>query len=148
MSIKQQIMDDFKDAMKDQDKERKNTLKRLKSAIRNEEIEQGDDELSDDEIRAILSKEAKNHKESIEQYEEGGRKDLVEKEKRELEIVQQYLPDELTPEELETMVDEVIEEVGASDMSDMGDVMDVIMPKVRGRAEGSTVNEMVRKRLS
>jgi uncharacterized protein YqeY len=148
MSIKDQIMDDFKEAMKDQDEERKNTLKRLKSAIRNEEIEQGDEELSDDEVRAILSKEAKNHKESIEQYEDGGRDDLVEKEKRELEIVQEYLPDQLSDEELEQMVDEVIEETGASDMSDMGDVMDAIMPKVRGRADGSVVNELVRERLS
>lgn len=148
MSIKEEIMDDFKDAMKAQDKERKNTLKRIKSAIRNEEIERGDDELSDDEVRSILSKQAKNHKESIEQYEDGGRDDLVEKEKRELEIVQEYLPEELSDEELENMVDEVIDEVGASDMSDMGDVMDAIMPKVRGRADGGDVNQLVRERLS
>lgn len=147
MSIKEQIMEDFKDAMKDQDKQRKNTLKMLKSEIRNEEIEQGGD-LSDDEVRSILAKQAKNHEESIEQYEDGDREDLAEKEKTQLEIVKSYLPDEMSPDELEQLVDEVIDEVGASDMSDMGDVMDEIMPKVRGRADGSQVNELVRKQLS
>jgi len=140
-------MKDFKDAMKQQDQERLSTLKMLKSAIRNEEIEQGE-ELTDDQIRSILAKKAKNHEESIEQYEEGGRDDLVEKERRELEIVEQYLPDPLTEEELKTMVDDAIDETNARDMSDMGDVMDWIMPKVRGRADGSKVNDLVRNKLS
>ena len=146
MSLKDQIMDDFKQAMKNKEKERLSTLKMIKSDIRNQEIEKGED-LSDDEIRSILSRQAKNRQDSIEQYRDGDREDLAEKEEREREIIQEYLPEPLSPEELHTLVEETIAEVGASDMSDMGDVMDEIMPKVRGRADGSKVNQLVRETL-
>lgn len=146
MSLKDQLMDDFKDAMKNKEKERLSTLKMIKSDIRNEEIEKGED-LSDDEIRSILSKQAKNREDSIEQYRDGDREDLAEKEERELEIIRDYLPEPLTPEELRNLVEETIDEVDASDMSDMGDVMDSIMPRVRGRAVGGQVNQLVREKL-
>jgi len=146
MSLKDQIMDDFKKAMKNREKERLNTLKMMKSDIRNKEIEKGE-ELSDADIRSILSKQAKNHEDSIEQYQDGGREDLAEKEERELEIIREYLPEPLSSEELRTLVEETIEDIGASDMSDMGDVMDEIMPQVRGRADGGQVNQLVREML-
>lgn len=147
MSIKEQIESDFKEALKEQDKERMSTLRMIKSAIQEKEKEEGG-ELSDEDVISILSKEVKSRKDSIEQYEEGGRGELAEKEAREVQMIEQYLPEPLSEDELEDLVDEVIEEVGASDMSDMGKVMGKIMPEVRGRADGDTVNEKVRERLS
>lgn len=147
MSLREQIFDDFKTAMKQQQKQRLSTLKMLKSSIQNQEIEKGD-ELDDDEVRALLSKEAKSRRESIEQYEKGGREDLVEKERKELELIQDYLPDPLSEQELEELIEDVIERTGARDMSDMGAVMGEVMPEVRGRADGDRVNRMVREKLS
>lgn len=147
MSLREQIFEDFTTAMKQQQKERLSTLKMLKSSIQNREIEKGD-ELDDDEVRALLSKEAKSRRESIEQYEKGGREDLVEKERKELELIQDYLPDPLSEQELEELIEDVIERTGARDMSDMGAVMGEVMPEVRGRADGDRVNQMVREKLS
>jgi uncharacterized protein YqeY len=146
MSLKDQIEEDFKDAMKEQDKAKMSVLRMLKSALQSKEKEEGT-ELDDEEIVQVLSKEAKNRRESIEQYEDGDRPELAEKEKKELDVIEQYLPDPLDEDELEDLIDEVIEDVGASDMSDMGEVMGRVMPEVRGRADGDLVNEKVRERL-
>jgi uncharacterized protein YqeY len=146
MSLKDQIEEDFKEAMKDQDKERMNTLRMLKSAIQNKTKETGDD-LDDEDVIKVLSKEVKSRQDSIEQYEDGERPDLAEKEKREKEIIETYLPEPLSDDELDELIDEVIEDVGAQDMSDMGDVMGRVMPEVRGRADGDTVQDKVRERL-
>ncbi|MFP4687747.1 MAG: GatB/YqeY domain-containing protein [bacterium] len=146
MGLKQQIMDDFKIAMKTRDKEKLSTLKMIKSALRNKEIDSGS-ELDEDEIRALLAKEAKQRKDSIKSFEAGGREKLAEKEKRELEFINSYLPESLGGEELETLVDEIIAETGASSMADMGTVMSTIMPRVRGRADGSDVQQLVREKL-
>lgn len=146
MSLKDQIEEDFKEAMKDQDKERMNTLRMLKSAIQNKTKETGDD-LDDEDVIKVLSKEVKSRQDSIEQYEDGERPDLAEKEKREKEIIETYLPEPLSNDELDELIDEVIEDVGAQDMSDMGDVMGRVMPEVRGRADGDTVQDKVRERL-
>ncbi len=146
MGLKDQIYSDFKEAMKSGDKVRKQTLKMLKSAVRNEEIDSGAD-LEEADLRALLAKQAKQRKESIEEFEAGGRQELADKEKRELEIINSYLPESLSESELEEMIEEVIEEVGAVDMSDMGPVMGKIMPKIRGRAEGGKVQQLVRSKL-
>ncbi len=146
MGLKEEIMEDFKTAMKEKDKDKLSTLKLLKSSLRNKEIEEGG-ELKEEDVRALLAKEAKQRKDSIQQYEEGGREDLADKEKQELEIIQSYLPERLADEELEELIDEVIEEIGARDMSDMGQVMGKIMPEVRGRADGSKVQELVQEKL-
>ena len=146
MGLQEQIEDDFKEAMKDQDKERMSTLRMLKSALQNKTKEEGGD-LDDEDVIQVLSKEAKSRRDSIEQYEDGDRPELAEKERRELELIEEYLPDPLDEEELEELVDEVIEDVGASDMSDMGEVMGRIMPEVRGQVDGDLVNEKVRERL-
>lgn len=147
MGLKEEIMADFKTAMKEKDKMRLSTLKLLKSSLRNKEIEEGGD-LKEEEIRALLAKEAKQREESIEQYEKGNRQDLADKEKKELEIIQSYLPDPLSEAELDELVDKVIEDTGAADMSDMGQVMGKIMPEVRGRADGSKVQQLVQRKLS
>ncbi len=147
MGLKEEIMADFKTAMKEKDKMRLSTLKLLKSSLRNKEIEEGGD-LKEEEIRALLAKEAKQREESIEQYEKGNRQDLADKEKKELEIIQSYLPDPLSEAELDELVDKVIEDTGAADMSDMGQVMGKIMPEVRGRADGAKVQQLVQRKLS
>jgi uncharacterized protein YqeY len=146
MGLQDQIENDFKEAMKDQDKERMSTLRMLKSALQNKAKEEGGD-LDDEDVIQVLSGEAKSRRDSIDQYEDGDRPELAEKERRELELIEEYLPDPLDEEELEELVDEVIEDVGASDMSDMGEVMGRIMPEVRGRVDGDLVNEKVRERL-
>jgi hypothetical protein len=146
LGLKEQIEKDFKEAMKDQDKERMSTLRMLKSALQEKEKEEGGD-LDDEDIIQVLSKEAKSRQDSIDQYEDGERPELAEKERREKEIIEEYLPESMNEDELEELVDEVIDEVGAQDMSDMGEVMGRIMPEVRGRVDGDLVNEKVRERL-
>lgn len=146
MGLQERIEEDFKEAMKEQEKDRMSTLRMLKSALQNKAKEEGGD-LDDEDVVQVLSGEAKSHRDSIEQYEDGDRPELAEKERRELEIVEEYLPEPLDEEELEELVNDVIDEVGASEMSDMGEVMGQIMPEVRGRVDGDLVNEKVRERL-
>jgi len=146
MGLKEQILDDFKTAMKAREKEKISTLKMLKAAILNKEIDKGED-LKEDEIKALLAKEARQRKDSIEQFEAGGRDEMAAKESRELELLNSYLPEKMGSEELEALVDEVIEETAAGTMADMGKVMSEIMPKVRGRADGSDVQQLVQEKL-
>ena len=146
MSLKKKIMEDMKEAMKAKDMLKVSVLRLLNSEIKNKEIDKKG-ELSDDEILAVIQKAVKQRKESIEQYEKAGRSDLAEKEKKELEILESYLPKPLSEEELNALIDEVIKEVGATSVKDMGKVMQAIMPKVRGRADGKLVNQLVRSKL-
>lgn len=147
MALKERINEDFKRAMKEGEKDQLSTLRMLKSSIQNREIDEGRD-LDDEEIQEVLSKEAKSRRESIEQFEEGGRPERAEKERQELELIEQYLPEPLSDEELDRMIEGVIEEVGAEDPSDLGAVMGQIMPQVGGRADGGEVKERVREKLS
>ncbi len=147
MGIKERLMEDMKEALRSKDKIRLSTIRMINSLIKNAEIDKRG-ELTEEEIVQLLRKYAKQRKEAIEMYEKGGRQDLVEKEKRELEIVESYLPEELSEEEIRKLVREVIEEVGASSPKDLGKVMKVVMPKVKGRADGSLVNRIVREMLS
>jgi len=147
MGIKERLMEDMKEALRSKDKIRLSTIRMINSLIKNAEIDKRG-KLTEEEIVQLLRKYAKQRKEAIEMYEKGGRQDLVEKEKRELEIVESYLPKELSEEEIRKLVREVIEEVGASSPKDLGKVMKVVMPKVKGRADGSLVNRIVREMLS
>ncbi len=147
MTIKEKLQHDLKESLKKKDTIRLNTVRSIINAIKNKEIDLRK-ELTEDEIYGILNTLAKQRRESIEQYEKGGRQDLVDQEKRELEIILEYLPEQLSDEEIEKIVKDTIEEVGASSMKDMGKVMKAVMPKVKGRADGKKVNEMVKKFLS
>ncbi len=147
MSIVDKINSDLVAAMKGKERDRVTELRSLKSAIKYRQIDKGSD-LTDDDVIQVLSSVARKHRDSIEQYEKGGRADLVESEKAELEIVVQYLPEQLGPDEVGKLVDEVIEELGVSNASDFGAVMKTVMPKVKGRADGKLVREIVTKRLS
>ena len=146
MGLKEKIMQDMKEAMKAKDTAKVSTLRLLISEIKNKEIDKRG-ELTDDEILAVIQKAVKQRKESIEQYEKAGRSDLVEKEKKELEILEAYLPQPLSEEELEAIIDEAIKEAQATSVKDMGKVMKIVMPKVRGRADDKIVNQKVREKL-
>ncbi len=147
MSLKERLKADMKEAMKAKDKVKLSTIRMINSLIKNAEIEKRG-ELTDEEIIQLLMKYAKQRKESIEMYEKGGRQDLVEKEKAELAVVESYLPKQMSEEEIREVVKQTIEEVGASSVKDMGKVMKAVMPKVKGRADGSVVNRIVKELLT
>jgi len=152
-SIKDKITQDMKKALLSRDKVKLSVMRLLKSEIRYKEIEKGS-ELSDDEVISVLSSSIKRHKDSIEQFEKGGREDLAGQEKAELEIIWEYMPKQLGEEELSQIVDSAIkearilcQETGVLNPSDFGKVMKMVMPKVKGRADGKRVSELVLSKL-
>ncbi len=146
MTLKDDLNNHLKEALKANDKIRKNTIRLAMTSIKLAEVEKGG-ELDDKEVLIILQKEAKARQETIADSEKAERPDLIEEAKAELDILQTYLPEALTPEELEALVKEAIAEVKASSMADMGKVMQAVMPKVQGRADGGQVNQLVRQLL-
>jgi len=146
VSLIERLENDFKDALRARDERRVSILRMLKASIKNREIEKGAS-LSEEEIQDVLNSFVKRARESIDQFSRGGRTDLAEKEREELRIIQSYLPEQLSEEELRRMIMGVIEEVHAEGLRDLGRVMRVIMPKVKGRADGRMVNNLVREVL-
>lgn len=147
MSLLDQIHSDLKEAMRAKDSIRLGALRLILTAVKNKEKELRR-ELEEREVLQIVSNQIKQRKDSIEQYRKGGREDLVQKEEQELEILQAYMPQQLSEEELEKLVTETIKEVGATSVKDLGKVMKAIMPRIAGRANGKVVNQMVRAQLS
>ena len=147
MRLINQIQEDLKRSMKAKDGNRVSVLRFLLSSIQNREIEKRDT-LDDEEVLAEITTSAKRRKESMEAFGEGGRADLVEKEAAELAILQEYLPEQLSPDEIRGVVQEVVEAVGAKTASDLGKVMKELMPRLRGKADGKLVNEIVQEALS
>ena len=147
MSLLQTIDSDLATAMKEHEASRVSVLRMLKSSIKNEEIKLGH-ELSDEEIMAVLKREAKQRRDSIEQFEKADRDDLASTEKTELETIKSYLPEQLTDEELIKVVDEVISETGASSPAEMGVVIGAVIKQVGSRADGSAVARIVKERLN
>jgi hypothetical protein len=141
------LQEEMKAAMKSGNKDKLSTIRMLISEIKKVQID-SKKELSDEEIISILQKYIKQRKEAYTQYEQAGRKDLAEKELKEIEIVQQFLPPPLSEEELIKLVEETIQEVGASSIKDMGKVIKAVMDKVKGRAEGSLISKIVKEKLS
>ncbi len=137
----------LKAALKARDHERLQTLRMLKSDLQYKRIELGD-ELSDDEIIAVLSSAAEKRSEAVEEYRKGGREGLEKKERTEYDIIKEFLPGQFTSEELEDLIDKTIPESGASSMKDIGEVMKVLIPRMRGRADGKAVNIAVRAKLA
>lgn len=146
MTMKTRLDDDLKQAMRDRDAPRRDVIRLLRSAIHNEEIRVQKD-LDDDAVVQVLSRQAQQRRDSIEAFTQGNREDLADKERAELEIIMGYMPQQLSREEIEDLVAQTIAEVGASGPGDMGKVMSVIMPQVRGRAEGREVSAAVMARL-
>jgi len=146
MALKEKLKADLVVAMKAKDAERVSTIRLLTSAIKNKEIDSRK-ELDDEGVLAVLSTAVKQRRDSIEQFEKAGRTDLSDKEKAELEIIQAYMPQELGRDEIAAFVKEAVSETGASGAKDMGKVMKALMPKVKGRADGKLVNELVKEIL-
>lgn len=147
MPILHDLQNEMKQALKSGDKERLSVIRMLISEIKKVQID-AKKELSDEEIIDVLQRYAKQRKEAAKQYREAGREDLAQKEEKELEIVSQFLPEQLSEEEIRKIVEETIKEVGASSIKDMGKVMQAVMPKVKGRADGSIVSKIVKENLS
>jgi len=146
MTLKDRISEDLKGAIKSGDKPRLSVVRLLKSEIINKEIQKGG-ELEEDEIFGLLSSMIRKRKEAIEQFRSADRQDLVDRETKELEILRGYQPAQLSETELQQFIDETIKEIGADDISVLGEVMKTVMPKLRGRAEGALIRDMVAKCL-
>ncbi|MBW2038235.1 MAG: GatB/YqeY domain-containing protein [Deltaproteobacteria bacterium] len=147
MGIKERLMEDMKRTLKEKNKSRLSIIRLALAALQNKEKEFLR-ELSEEEIIQVISGLVKKGRESIEQFKAGQRDDLVTKEEKEIEILQSFLPKQLTPEELDVEISKALEETGASTTKDLGKVMKILMSRIAGRAEGRVVNELVRKRLS
>src|SRR3989344_2716080 len=146
MNMLEKIQADLRESMKAKDEVKVSTLRFLISAIHNAKIEKGQD-LTDEDIVGVIQKQIKQRKESIEGFEQGGRADLVEKEKKELAILQEYLPAQLSSSEIEEIIDIVVKELSASTPSDMGKVMGKLSQELKGKADMSEVSSIVRQKL-
>ena len=146
MTMKTRLDDDLKQAMRARDTVRRDVIRYLRSEIRNQEIRVQED-LDDDGVVQVLSRQAQQRRDSIEAFQEADRIDLVEKEQAELAIIIEYLPQQMTSDEIASLVQQVVAEVGAAGPGDMGKVMSQIMPQVRGRAEGREVSSIVMETL-
>ena len=147
MDLAEKIDAQLKTALKARNDERLQTLRMLKCDLQYKQIELGH-ELSDDEIIAVLSSAAKKRSEAVEEYRKGGREDLEKKERAEYQIIKEFLPKQYSSEELDDLIEKTIAETGASSMKNIGEVMRVLMPRVRGRADGKAVNIAVRAKLA
>ncbi|MFO7811426.1 MAG: GatB/YqeY domain-containing protein [Pelovirga sp.] len=147
MSLKEQLNQDMKAAMKGKETDRLSTIRQLRSAIKNKEIELRQ-EIDDNTILAVISTLVKQRRESAELYRSNDRPELADKEEAELVVLQQYLPAQLSEDELRALVAEVITATGATSLKDIGKVMPVVMAKTKGSAEGRLVNQVVRELLA
>ncbi len=147
MDIREQVGTAMVRAAKDKDKETLSTLRMIKSALHNREIDLKD-QFGETEILQVLSSMIKQRKDSVEQFKQGGRLELAEKEAREIEVIQGFMPKQLSAEEIDALIGRAIEETGATGIRDMGKVMKILMPKVMGKADGKAVGEAVKARLS
>lgn len=147
MTLSERLEQDLRKALRAGDALRVSTIRLARAAIHNAEIDRGRI-LSDEEVQEILAREMKRRREAIEAFGRGGRDDLVQKESLELAILMDYVPSPLTEAELATIVAEAIAQVQARDARDLGRVMAAVMPRVKGRADGSVVNRLVREQLT
>jgi hypothetical protein len=162
MTLKDQLNQDYKEAFKAKEEKKVSVLRLLSSAIKNKELEkraklvgaakEGEDlekasQLTDEEVLAVLGIEAKRRKDSIEQYRSGNREDLAGQEEAEVKILSVYLPEQMGEDEVHKLVKEAIAESGAASQQDLGKVMKVLMPRVKGKADGGMVNKIVKEEL-
>lgn len=142
MNLSDRLTDDMKQAMKDQAKFKLTVIRMMRASLKNQEIELKRP-LHDEEVLQILSREIKQRKDSLQEFQKAGRDDLVENLAAEIDIISKYLPEQLTEEEIQEIVRQTIQELGASSKADMGKVMGALMPKTKGRADGKLVNQLV-----
>ncbi len=149
-TLKERISEDIKTAMKARDKIRLETIRSIKKVIIEKETEvrpKGQDQLTPEQELELLAQQAKQRRDSIEQYRQGGRDDLADKEAQELAIIETYLPAQLSTEEIEAIIDKIIASVGASSPKDMGKVMGPAMKELKGKADGKQVQKIVKAKL-
>ncbi len=147
MSLKDKLIEDLKQAMRQGDERRRSTLRLVMAAIKNAEIEKRRD-LEEGELLAVIAREAKQRRESMAQFEQGGRQDLADREEAELQILLAYLPEQLSREDIEAQARQIIEQVGATSPAQMGQVMRQLMPLMRGKADGKLVSQVVKELLT
>ena len=145
--MKEQLMDDLKEAMKEKDIIRKNAVQMVRAAILQFEKD-NKTELDDEGVTDVIAKELKRRRDVLPEYEKSGREDAIAELNREIEVLSAYLPEPLTMEELEEIVSQAMTEVGAASMKDMGKIMAAVTPKTRGRADGRQINQIVKNKLS
>lgn len=145
--MKDELLQDLKEAMKNKDTLRKDTITMLRAAILQVEKD-SQKTLNDDEICAIVAKEVKKRKESVKEYEDAGRQDIADSLKQEVEILSKYLPEQLSQEEIVKLVEDAIKESGAASPRDMGKVMSILRPKTAGKADGKLVSDIVKEKLA
>lgn len=148
MEIREQILADIKSAMVSKDTVKLNTLRFLNAAIKNKEIDSRPTPITSDDIMAVLKKLVKQRKESIEQFQAAGRNDLVDAESAELKVLEVYLPAQMSREQIEAVVAEVIASTGAKTIKDMGTVMKEAMVRTAGSADGKLISEVIKSKLS
>ncbi|RCW51296.1 GatB/YqeY domain-containing protein [Paenibacillus prosopidis] len=146
MNLSERLTDDMKQAMKNQDKFKLSVIRMMRASVKNLEIDLKRP-LDDNEVLEILSREVKQRKDSLQEFKKAGRDDLVADLVVEIEIISQYLPEQLTEEEIQEIVTQTIHELGASSKADMGKVMSALLPKTKGRADGKLVNQFVQQLL-
>jgi uncharacterized protein YqeY len=147
MSLKDRLAEDLKQAMRQGDERRKSTIRLVRAAITNTEIERGE-ELGDDGVLAVIARQAKQRRESVTEFAKAGRRDLVDQEEEELQILLSYLPAQMSRDEIEVVAQQVIAEVGATSRAQMGEVMRRLMSQLKGKADGGLVNQVVREILT
>ena len=145
--MKDELLQDLKEAMKNKDTLRKDTITMLRAAILQVEKD-SQKTLTDDEICAIVAKEVKKRKESVKEYEDAGRQDIADSLKQEVEILSKYLPEQLSQEEIVKLVEDAVKESGAASPRDMGKVMSILRPKTAGKADGKLVSDSVKEKLA
>ncbi len=148
--LKDKIQEELKQAMLAHEEQKLSTIRMLKSALQYFEIQKGGAgyTATDEDVIEVVGREIKKRRESIEMFEKGGRQELADKEKAELEILSSYLPEQLSEEEIKKLIDEAIAKSGASTMQDMGKVMGILNPQTKGKADGGFVSSIVRERLT
>jgi uncharacterized protein YqeY len=147
MDIRERVSGEMIKAAKDKDKAKLSVLRMIKSALHNKEIDLKD-EFGEKEILQVLSSMIKQRKDSVKQFRNGGRLDLAEKEGKEIEVIQGFMPEQMSEEKIKTEIENAIEEAGATSIRDMGKVMKLLMPRLTGRADGKAAGEAVKARLS
>ncbi|HEY4708076.1 MAG TPA: GatB/YqeY domain-containing protein [Thermodesulfobacteriota bacterium] len=146
MSLREQVTKDMATALKAGEKDKLSTLRMLLSAVKYKEVD-AKHQLSDEEVIAVISTLLKQRQDSVEQFRKGGREDLVEKESKEIEFLRAYLPPQLSEEEVRDIIKKAAAETGAAGQKDMGKLMKVVMPQVKGKADGKLVNDIVKEVL-
>jgi hypothetical protein len=148
VSLKEKILEDIKNAMKAKEADRLSAIRFLQAAVKNKEIELRPHAITDPDILSVIKKMAKQRQDSISEFEKAGRTDLVDKEKFELTVLQEYLPKQLSADEVKKIVSDVIQSLGAKDIKQMGAVIKEVQARTAGAADGKTISELVKSQLS